>query len=155
MEIRPFIKEDLPQTLQLCREIRQYHIDILDGYFTPQDDNLEKVGFLQSLKDDKTIALVAEENKEICGYLLAEQKYSPYLVAPNVVHISNFGVIKKMRRKGIGKKLIDRLFTICQKRGIDEIRLDVFNKNANAYKFYEKYGFKPFEYRMKLPIKKK
>jgi formate C-acetyltransferase len=34
MIIRKFVKEDLSQILELCREVRQHHIDILDGYFT-------------------------------------------------------------------------------------------------------------------------
>ncbi len=29
MIIRKFIKEDLSQVLELCREVRQHHIDIL------------------------------------------------------------------------------------------------------------------------------
>jgi len=31
--VRKFKKEDLSQVLELCREVRQYHIDILGGYF--------------------------------------------------------------------------------------------------------------------------
>lgn len=34
---------------------------------------------MQSLESDKIIALVAEEENEIQGYLLAERKFSPYL----------------------------------------------------------------------------
>ncbi len=155
MIIRQFKKKDLPQVLQLCREIRQYHIDILDGYFTEQDDALEQIGFIKSLNDDKVIALIAEDNDKICGYLLAEQKFAPFLEGPNVVHISNFGVIKEMRSKGIGKKLMDALFVLCKERKIDEVRLGVFNKNVSACKFYEKYGFEPFEQRIKIQIKRK
>jgi len=155
MIIRHFSEQDLPQVLQLLREIRQYHIDILDGYFAEQNDELERAGLLQSLSDDKIIALVAEEDNKICGYLLAEQKFSYHLQAPNIVHVSNFGVGQNMRSKGIGKKLMDTLLDLCQTRGIDEIRLGVFNKNIAAYKFYETYGFQPFEQRMHFLIKKK
>ena len=38
MIVRKFKKEDLAQVLELCREVRQHHIDILNGYFTQQDD---------------------------------------------------------------------------------------------------------------------
>ena len=43
MTIRKFAEKDLPQVLKLCREVRQYHIDILGGYFTEQDDEFEKL----------------------------------------------------------------------------------------------------------------
>ena len=56
MIIRKFIKEDLSQVLELCREVRQHHIDILDGYFTEQNDEFEQLGFLQSIENDNTIA---------------------------------------------------------------------------------------------------
>lgn len=155
MQIRKFLKKDLPQVLELCREVRQHHINILNGYFMPQDDQFEQLGFLQSLKDDKICALVAVNNDIVCGYLLAERKYSPYLEGAKVVHIANFGVRKDLRGKGIGKKLMDTLFEMCKQWNIDEIRLGVFNENIEAYRFYEQYGFEPFEQRMNLRIKKK
>lgn len=105
MKIRKFERADLPQVLELCREVRQYHTDILGGYFAEQDDAFEQSGFLATLEDDRMTALVAEEGEEINGYLLAEKKYSPYLREPNVVHISNIGVKKGLRGKGIGKSL--------------------------------------------------
>ena len=154
MKIRKFEEKDLPQVLKLCKEVRDYHIKILDGYFTPQDDNIEKLGFLESLKNDKVIALKAEEDDLILGYLLAENRYSPYLSAPNVMHISNIGIKEGLRGKGLGKAIMSAFCDICRQNDIDEIRLGVFNKNVSAYKFYEKYGFEPFEQRMKLQLKK-
>ena len=68
MIVRKFKKEDLAQVLELCREVRQHHIDILNGYFTQQDDQFEQLGFLQSLEDDKMCALVAVNDDIVCGY---------------------------------------------------------------------------------------
>lgn len=154
MEIRKFIKEDTAQVLELCREVRCHHRNFLGGYFTEQNDEAEKYGFMQSLESDKILAFVAEEKNEIQGYLLAEKKFSSYLENPNVVHVSNFGVKANLRGKGIGKKLMDFLYEFCKNENIDEIRLGVFNKNTGAYKFYEKYGFEPFEQRMNIMVKK-
>lgn len=117
LKIRKFERADLPQVLELCREVRQYHTDILGGYFAEQDDAFEQSGFLATLEDDRMTALVAEEGEEINGYLLAEKKYSPYLREPNVVHISNIGVKKGLRGKGIGKKLMDD-FLRCAKQKV-------------------------------------
>lgn len=155
MIIRNFAKQDLAQVLELCREVRQHHIDILDGYFTEQDDFYEQQGFLASLENDNMIALVAEDNGIICGYLLAERKTAPYLVYSKVINIANFGVAKNRRKQGIGKLLMDKIFDISKKNGADEIRLGVYNKNTDAYRFYENYGFKPLEQRMNILLNKK
>ncbi len=155
MKIRNFKKEDLAQVLDLCREVREHHRDFLNGYFTEQDDEMEQMGFLDSLEDDKMVALVAEKSNSIEGYLLAEEKFAPYMVGSKVMHIANFGVKKDTRGMGVGKMLMDRILEICAERGMDEIRLGVFNKNAIAYRFYEKYGFEPFEQRMKIDLKNK
>jgi len=155
MVIRKFIRDDLAQVLELCREVRHHHMDVLGGYFTEQDDNFEQLDFLQSLEDDKTIALVAAEDNEVYGYLLAKQKIAPYLVKQNVMHIANFGVKKEKRGQGIGKQLMDVLLDMCQAMEIDEVKLEVFNKNVGAYKFYEQYGFVPLKQQVGLQLKKK
>ena len=152
--IRKFAKEDLSQVLDLCREIRQYHNDLLDNYFTPQNDEFEKIGYLESLENDNTIALVAEYNKKIVGVLLGEFKVSPWMTKSKIAHIANIGINKENRRKGIGEQLIKTFFDICKDKGVDEIRLGVYNKNINAYKFYESYGFVPLQQTMILDINK-
>ena len=43
MLIRKFAKNDLDQVLELCREVRQIHIDIINDYFAEQNDELEKM----------------------------------------------------------------------------------------------------------------
>lgn len=155
MIIRKFSEKDLPQVLNLCREVRQHHIDILNGYFTEQDDTIEQIGFVDSLTKDNMVALVAKEGENLCGYLLAEIKNAPYLQKSKIAHIGNLGVAKEMRGHGIGRALVDAFYELCQKENVDEIRLGVFNKNVEAYRFYEKYGFLPFEQRMNLQVQKK
>ena len=41
MEIRKFVENDINQVLEICRKARNYHIEILHGYFKEQDDNEE------------------------------------------------------------------------------------------------------------------
>ena len=152
MRIRKFEKNDLPQVLELCREVRQHHIDFLGGYFTPQDDKEEQNNLLLYLDNENHIALVAFEDEYIYGFLLAEIKNASYLEGSKVAHVGNFGVAKTQRRRGIGKMLMDSFMEICYSKEIDEVRLGVFNNNAGAYKFYEQYGFKPFEQRMQIML---
>ena len=155
MIIRHFNQKDLAQVLELCKEVREHHRNLLNGYFTEQNDYYEQMGFNDSLNGEKMIALVAEENDIIHGYILAERKLSPHLIAPKVMHICNFGVSQTSRGQGIGQKLMDKITEICQQEDFDEITLGVYNKNTIAYQFYEKYGFTPIEQKMHLLPKKK
>ncbi|MBQ8346257.1 MAG: GNAT family N-acetyltransferase [Alphaproteobacteria bacterium] len=152
MIIRKFEKKDLAQVLELCREVRQHHIDLLNGYFTEHNDAFEQSVFLESLESDNIIAFVAAENNNIIGYLLGEFKEAPYLVNPKVAYVSNFGISQNNRHKGIGRKLMDAFYQLCKENNIDEIRLGVYNQNTGAYRFYENYGFKPLEQMMVLDI---
>lgn len=46
------------QVLEICREVREHHRDILNGYFTAQDDAFEKLGFESLNKETKMLAFV-------------------------------------------------------------------------------------------------
>ena len=97
---------------------------------------------------------MAEENNKIIGLLLGEFKNSLWLKKSHVAHISNFGINKDNRRKGIGQQLMNTFLALCKEKNIDEIRLGVYNKNIPAYKFYENYGFTPLQQTMALKIEK-
>lgn len=153
VEIKKLQEQHVPQVLNLCREIREYHRKILDGYFIIQDDELERNQLLNFIKIENSIALIAVDRDKIVGLLLAEQKISPWLENPKTAHISNFGVCEKYRGNGIGKSLMNFFYNVCEENGIKEIKLGVFNKNEKAYRFYHEYGFEPQEQRMSLKVK--
>lgn len=155
MIIRKFKREDTAQILELCREVRQHHIDLLGGYFTEQNDDIEQQFFLETLDNDNVVSFVAEDNDKVVGYILGDFKDLPYLINSKIAHVSNFGVSKNYRSQGIGKQLMDAFFDVCNERKIDEIRLGVYNTNTVAYKFYENYGFKPLEQKMVVDLNKK
>lgn len=151
--IRKLESKDTEQLLALCDEIREHHREILGGYFLPQDDEFEKNNLTSLLEDDKAIVLVAVDETGVEGLLLAEKRIAPYLEMPKIGYIHNFGVFKKTRGKGIARLLMDAFYVECQKCGIQEIKLGVFNKNRIAYNFYEKYGFEAQEQKMSLMVK--
>lgn len=154
MEIRKFREADLPQVLQLCNEVREHHRRILNGYFIKQNDDFEKTGFLESLEaNGKMLALLAVEENLIKGLLLAEIKHSPHLEKPEIGFVHNFVVGENFRGQGIGRKLMQAFMADCRNRGIQEVKLGVFNANRGAYKFYEDFGFVPQEQKMSLMLK--
>jgi hypothetical protein len=62
-------------------------------------DEIEKTVIARHITDpENNFALVAiDETNNVLGMLLAEKTYSPWLLSPNVVHISNIGVFESMR----------------------------------------------------------
>lgn len=153
IQIRKFQEEDIGQVLVLCDEIREYHRDILDGYFLPQDDKMEKSILLDSMNNENMIFLVAIEDEIIKALLLAEKRTAIWLENPKIVNIVNFGVLQESKGKGIAKLLMNFFYEECKKENIQEIKLGVFNKNKIAMKFYEDFGFEAQEQRMSLKVK--
>lgn len=153
MKIRKLQEADIRQALELCDEAREHHREVLGGYFAPIDEAFEMQELLRMIEDEKLLCLVAEDEKNLLGLLVAEWKTSPFLENPKVAHIHNFVVSKASRGQGVGHLLMDEFMLECRKRGADEIKLGVFNANEVAYRFYENYGFKPLEQRMNLKLK--
>jgi ribosomal protein S18 acetylase RimI-like enzyme len=51
------------------------------------------------------------------------------------------GVRKDYRRRGIGKRLIERTIARAKEKGLERIELEVFASNRPAIRLYEKVGF--------------
>jgi len=62
-------------------------------------------------------------------------------IAVEDIHITNIVVKKNLRRKGIGKLLLDKLIEESQMLGFRVLTLEVSEKNLSAIKLYAKYGF--------------
>lgn len=150
IKIRKFEAKDIAQAVELCDEIREYHREILHGYFNPIDRNFEEQALLSTLGSEKSFAVVALHGDKLVGLLIADKKCAPYLEKPNVCHIGTLGITKEYRKQGIGKMLMKEFLAFCKQQNIQEVTLGVFNDNKNAYKFYEDYGFKPQEQKMSL-----
>ena len=56
------------------------------------------------------------------------------------------------RGKGINKLIMEGLFQWAKERGLDEIRLQVYDENAPAIRAYEKVGFKKILTTMRLRV---
>ena len=150
MKIRLLEDKDIPQVLEICREMREHHRRVLGGYFKPIDEDYER----SSLADDENSPVyVAEtEDGKIAGMVQAAFEVRPYLEQESFCHIGGLGVLPGYRRRGIAKALMDRVFEACRARKITEVTLGVFNRNTGAYKFYEDLGFLPLEQKMKLDL---
>ena len=81
------------------------------------------------------IFFVAEDGKEIVGYLYGEK------AAGDAALLWLLVVKPEYRSKGIGKKLIEKFEQECKKRKLYEIILYAPRFNKRTHKFYENLGY--------------
>lgn len=89
---------------------------------------------LDTLRNPKTICLVAEKIGKIVGYCIV-------YTADDEADIARIAVLKESRRFGVASELIHVLDVICWENQIQIIMLDVRVSNDDARTFYEKHGF--------------
>ena len=97
-------------------------------------DAWSEKAILDTLRNPKTICLVAEKIGKIVGYCIV-------YTADDEADIARIAVLKESRRFGIASELIHALDVICWENQIQIIMLDVRVSNDGARAFYEKHGF--------------
>ena len=97
-------------------------------------DAWSEKAILDTLRNPKTICLVAEKIGKIVGYCIV-------YTADDEADIARIAVLKESRRFGIASELIHALDVICWENQIQIIMLDVRVSNEDARAFYEKHCF--------------
>lgn len=97
-------------------------------------DAWSEKAILDTLRNPKTICLVAEKIGKIVGYCIV-------YTADDEADIARIAVLKESRRFGVASELIHALDVICWENQIQIIMLDVRVSNDDARAFYEKHGF--------------
>lgn len=64
-----------------------------------------------------------------------------WITEPNA-EITTIMVLPAYRNKGVGKALLDFVYTLCHKNRVEALTLEVRVSNHNAIEFYRKEGFK-------------
>ena len=144
--------KDMPEVAKLSIEMLKYHNILLDNYFTifPYEQYVDK--FTKKLKDDCHM-LVAKIDNKVVGFLLAEFTKAPHYKYVNVCIIDEIVVSEKHRSCGIGTALFKKALSVCKKRKIEEIKLNVYNANVDAKRLYERLGFEDLRQQMSIRLK--
>lgn len=149
--IKP-LEKHLEQMVKLTDESRQYHNEILNGYFKEDASAAELDVIKQHMLEDKDhiIFIATDKDDNVLGMIYGGISYKPWLEKSKIGRVSVLVVSKQARRNGIGKKLMDAFVTECKNRGMQEVRLGVYNKNKSAYDFYVNYGFESLKQDMNI-----
>jgi GNAT superfamily N-acetyltransferase len=134
MNIRKAVIADCPAMLELVRELALYEK-------APQEVTVDPQHFEESGFGPNPVwwALVAEdESGLVVGFALYYIRYSTW--KGQVMYLEDILVTEKMRGKGIGSMLVDRLIVEARERGFSRIVWQVLEWNEPAINFYKKYN---------------
>ena len=129
--IRKGVKQDLPQVLNLVKELAIYEKAPLEVTVTIQDMELDGFGDNPIFK-----FFVAEADNKIVGMSLYYIKYSTW--KGKCIFLEDIIVNEPFRKFGIGKKLFDEVVKVAKEMKVERLEWQVLEWNETAIKFYEK-----------------
>jgi GNAT superfamily N-acetyltransferase len=131
MAIRRGEKKDLPQVLNLVKELAIYEKAPNEVEVTVSQ--MEEWGF----GSDKIFDLfVAENNGKIVGMALYYYKYSTW--KGKCLFLEDIIVTENERKNGFGKLLFDAVVQVAKKDKVKRMEWQVLEWNEPAIKFYKK-----------------
>ena len=139
IKIRPAKEDELPTLL----EFEQGIINAERPYdSTLAEDPISYYDLIHLINSEDAEVLVAEVDQLIVGAGYARiQKAKPYLDHKLFAYLGFMFVKEEHRGKGINKLIIKGLMDWTRAKGINEMRLEVYDGNEAAVKAYEKAGF--------------
>lgn len=142
MDIRIANIKDIEQLRRLYLELETDAVKYQPEHFTTgyrSDDFFNAI-----FEKDNQDILVADVDGTVIGFshvMILKQKNVACLKPQTAVYIQDLDVIESERNKGVGTLLIKASKEYGKKRGADFIRTQVFPRNIDGIRFYEKNGF--------------
>lgn len=133
MKIRVAVKEDCHRLLELIHELAVY--EKAPDEVTVSIEEFQEAGFG---KNPVWTAFVAEENGIIQGFGLYYIRYSTWKGCR--MYLEDLLVTEKMRGKGIGKLIFNRLIEEAIEMKFKGMTWQVLDWNEPAINFYKKYN---------------
>ncbi|NIJ54759.1 GNAT family N-acetyltransferase [Dyadobacter arcticus] len=120
-----------------------------DETLLPGDFNYYDLAKL--IMSDEAEVVVAEIGGELVGSGHARiLEGKPYVQFERYAFLGFMYVVPEQRGKGINKLIIKALVDWAKSKGLDEVRLHVYDENSPAIAAYEKVGFKKILTEMRL-----
>ena len=118
-------------------------IKLLDQLYNIEQECFSEEAFSRRqiaylLTDYNTIALVAKNNFDIAGFIIAQIDLEDNV---EYGHIITLNVPHNYRRKHIATRLLQEIQAMLRQRGIAEIRLEVREDNHAAIRLYQTMGY--------------
>jgi GNAT superfamily N-acetyltransferase len=131
--IRRAVREDCPRLLELIRELADFEK-------APQEVTVTPEHFTESGFGPNPVwwAFVAEAEGRVEGFALYYIRYSTW--KGQRMYLEDLIVTEKMRGRGLGKLLFDRLLQEVKEKNFSGMVWQVLDWNEPAINFYKKYN---------------
>lgn len=159
MKIIEYEEKYLEDVRDLLTELEEYIVSIdkdeLDQVHSEYHEKMALVD-LDEINNNDGICYLAIENNKAIGLIMGtiptydEYDYLDYK-CPKKGIITELIVTSKIRSKGVGQALMDKMEEYFKFNNCEYVLVDVFAYNENAINFYNKKGYHP---RMYTDIKK-
>lgn len=159
MKIIEYEEKYLEDVRDLLTELEEYIVSIdkdeLDKVHPKYHEKMALVD-LDEINNNDGICYLAIENNKAIGLIMGtiptydEYDYLDYK-CPKKGIITELIVTSKIRSKGVGQALMDKMEEYFKFNNCEYVLVDVFAYNENAINFYNKKGYHP---RMYTDIKK-
>lgn len=134
-KIRESKKEDMPQVLELIKELAVFEREPDAVIITVEDLEKEGFGAHPLFK-----CFVAEVDNEIVGMALVYFRFSTW--KGRTIHLEDLIVKEKMRGSGVGSALYKEVINYAKSQNVKRVEWVVLDWNEGAIKFYERSGAK-------------
>lgn len=155
MNIRFAAEKDIPQMIDLLRQVGEVHHQIRPDLFRAGAQKYDEAALKRLLSDpDRPIIAGVVEDKMV-GYafcILQEIKNDPVLCDRKTLYIDDLCVDETVRGGGVAKAIYQGVLDYARSIGCDAVTLNVWCGNDRALHFYKKCGFKPQKIGMELPL---
>ena len=139
--------DELEQVNIIRKQVHKLHVDGREDFFKFDGwDGIKDVVKDRFDSDDSSV-VVACYDSEIAGIAIIQYIHrpeTPFRPSHDFVHIEEFCVDGRYRRKGIATSLIEFIKEDASKQGIKKLELNMWEFNNSALKFYESVGFQTY-----------
>lgn len=134
-----FIVDCLPMDFPLLPYPRQEQIIEMDKVVFGAGHSWGMENFAFALADKAAFSFFAQHQTDLVGYAVAYRHTS---LGEPWVHLSRLASHPSFRGRGIGKHLMEALFSAAQSKNIQKITVEVDEHQAKSVVFYLNLGFK-------------
>ena len=147
MKIRRAKAKDSKRINELLYQVAKIHADGRPDIFKTATKKYSDDELIEIIKNDNSPIFVAvDENDYVLGYAFCIYQLvndSMLLMDKKTLYIDDICVDETARGSHIGKALYEFVSDFAKQNSFDNITLNVWAFNKNAYKFYEKCGMTP------------
>lgn len=147
LTVRRATNKDADKIMDLLEQVLLVHHDIRPDLFRDNGYKYTKEELLSMLPDDKApIFVCVDEEDNVLGHafcMIKEILGRPHHYDYRYLYIDDICVDKDKRRMNVGRLLYEQCVSFAKEQQLSSIRLNVWEGNGNAQKFYENMGMKP------------